>query len=465
MTYLPAGLVLPEKQTGYTLWGSLFLFDKMSSQPLTITIAMQKQNKYLLPFILVTSLFFLWAFLHNINPILIPHLKKACQLTDTESALIDSSVYLAYFLIALPAGWFMHRYGFKKGIMAGLLLYGIGALMFLPAASTRSYAFFLAALFIIASGATFLETVANPYITKLGDEGTATQRLNFAQSFNGVGAFIAPIVGGYFILSGIEHTPEQLQQMEAAGSLNEYLQSEASAVKIPYLVISAIVLLLAGLFFVTRLPEGEQQGGESSGGGFSFKVLRHRHVRWAVIAQFFYVGAQVCVGSFFIRFSKYVTDMPEKDAALYWGSIAMVGFMLGRFTGTFFMKYIKPEKLLGIYALICMALLAIASFTSGAIAVYALMGVPFFMSIMFPTIFALGIRGLGEESKIASSLIVMSIVGGAIFPVIMGWISDATGGNIQVAYLVPLLCFLVILIFVLRQKEVAPENAPLVLTH
>lgn len=426
---------------------------------------MSKQNKYLLPFILVTSLFFLWAFLHNINPILIPHLKKACQLSDTESALIDSSVYLAYFLVALPAGWFMHRFGFKKGIMAGLLLYGVGALLFLPAASTRSYGFFLVALFIIASGATFLETVANPYITKLGNERTATQRLNFAQSFNGVGAFIAPIIGGQFILSGIEHSPEQIQQMEAAGTLSGYLQTEASAIKIPYLVIAAVVLLLAGFFYATKLPEGEG-AVEEKGTGFSFKVLRHPHVRWAVIAQFFYVGAQVCVGSFFIRFSRYVMGMPEKDAAFYWGSITMVGFMLGRFTGTFFMKFISPEKLLGIYALVCMALLAVASFVPGAAAVYAVMAVPFFMSIMFPTIFALGIRGLGEESKIASSLIVMSIVGGAFFPLIMGWISDATGGNIQVAYIVPLLCFLVILMFVARQKAIAPvQSEALVLTH
>ena len=187
---------------------------------------MPRQNKYLLPFILVTSLFFLWAFLHNINPILIPHLKKACQLSDTESALIDSAVYLAYFTIALPAGWFMNKFGFKNGILFGLLLYGIGALLFLPAAGSRSFSFFLVALFVIAAGATFLETIANPYITKLGDPSTATQRLNFAQSFNGVGAFLAPIIGGQFILSGIEHSPAELSNMQASGTLNAYLQSE-----------------------------------------------------------------------------------------------------------------------------------------------------------------------------------------------------------------------------------------------
>lgn len=414
---------------------------------------MSKPNKYLLPFILVTSLFFLWAFLHNINPILIPHLKKACRLTDTQSAFIDTAVYLAYFSIALPAGWFMHKYGYKKGIIFGLLLYGIGTLLFLPAASSLNYSFFLLALFIIASGATFLETVANPYITKLGNEKTSAQRLNFAQSFNGVGAFIAPIIGGQMILSGIEHSPEELKQMELAGTLNTYLQSEAATVRMPYLIIAVIVFLLVALFFVTKLPEGENSEGDETH-SFSFNVFRHRHVSWAVIAQFFYVGAQVCVGSFFIRFSKYVMDMPEKEAAFKWGSIAMVGFMAGRFTGTFFMRYIKPEKLLGLYAVINIVLMLLASFVHSNIAVYALIASPFFMSIMFPTIFALGIKGLGEETKIASSFIVMSIVGGALFPLLIGRISDATGGNIQLGYIVPMICFVAVGLFAWKGHQV-----------
>jgi len=414
---------------------------------------MSKSNKYLVPFILVTSLFFLWAFLHNINPILIPHLKKACRLSDTQSAFIDTAVYLAYFSIALPAGWFMHKYGYKKGIIFGLLLYAVGSLLFLPAASSLNYSFFLLALFIIAAGATFLETVANPYITRLGDEKTSAQRLNFAQSFNGVGAFIAPIIGGQIILSGIEHTPAELKQMELAGTLNTYLQSEAATVRTPYLIIAVIVFLLVALFFVTKLPEGENNDSDTNH-SFSFNVFRHRHVKWAVIAQFFYVGAQVCVGSFFIRFSKYVMDMPEKEAAFKWGSIAMVGFMVGRFTGTFFMKYIKPEKLLGLYALINIILLTVATFTHGSPAVYALVASPFFMSIMFPTIFALGIKGLGEETKIASSFIVMSIVGGALFPLLIGRISDATGGNIQLGYIVPLICFAAVGLFAWKGHQV-----------
>ena len=403
-------------------------------------------------FILVTSLFFLWAFLHNLNPILIPHLKKACQLSDLQSAFIDSSVYLGYFLIAVPAGLFMHKYGYKRGIIFGLSLYAIGALLFIPAASTRSYAFFLFALFVIASGATFLETVANPYITILGPKDTSEQRLNFAQSFNGVGAFLAPILGGQFILSGIEHSKEELQSMSST-QLNTYLQSEANTVQIPYLVMACVVVFVGILFLFTKLPDVKEPDADVHGTEFNAKVLRHPHLFWAVVAQFFYVGAQVGVGSFFIRFTKYVVDMPEKEAAILWGSIAMVGFMVGRFTGTFFMRYIKPAKLLSLYAFINIVLLAVALTTKGYVAVYAVIAVPFFMSIMFPTIFALGIKELGEETKLASSFLVMSIIGGGLAPLLMGLISDQTG-SMQIAYIVPLICFLFVLYYGLKGYKI-----------
>lgn len=402
-------------------------------------------------FALVTSLFFLWAFLHNINPILIPHLKKACQLTDTQSALIDTAVYLGYFFIALPAGWAMHRFGYKGGILIGLVLYAIGAFLFIPAASALSYGMFLFALFIIAAGATFLETVANPYIAGLGDKASAERRLNFAQSFNGVGAFLAPIIGGKFILSGIERTPQELQQL-APQQLKDYLLFEAGTVKIPYLIIGVIVLVVAALFLAVRLPEPADDAASEGHTSFSAKVFRHRHVAWAVAAQFFYIGAQVGVGSFFIRFARYTMNLPEKEAAMWWGFIGMVGFMVGRFAGTFFMKFIAPAKLLMLYAVISVLLVAISVVADGAVAVYALLAVPFFMSIMFPTIFALGIKGLGEERKIASSFLVMSIVGGAVIPLFMGAISDRTG-SIQAAYVVPLICFLVVLWFGWRGHE------------
>lgn len=418
------------------------------------------KSKYLFSLILVTSLFFLWAFLHNINPILIPHLKKACQLNDTQSSFIDLSVYLAYFVVAIPAGLFMHRYGYKKGIIIGLILYAIGAFLFIPAASERSYPFFLFGLFVIASGATFLEAVANPYITFLGDKETAAQRLNMAQSFNGLGAFVAPILGGKFILTGIEHTATELKQMSSTG-FNSYLQLEANTVKMPYLIIGIVVVVLIILFVFTKMPEvnaGAADDMHSPGTSFSVKVLRHPHFRWSVISQFFYVGAQVGVGSFFIRYAKYVGDIHEKQAAFLWGGIAMVGFMVGRFIGTFLMRYVKPPILLSIYAGINIMLLLVALNTTGSPALHAIIAVPFFMSIMYPTIFALGINGLGNEAKTGASFLVMSIIGGAVAPLLMGFISDRTG-SIQTAYTVPLICFCVVLYYGLKgHKTINPDQ-------
>jgi FHS family L-fucose permease-like MFS transporter len=413
------------------------------------------KSKYLFPLILVTSLFFLWAFLHNINPILIPHLKKACQLNDTQSSFIDLSVYLAYFVVAVPAGLFMHRYGYKKGIIIGLVLYATGAFLFIPAASERSYPFFLFGLFVIASGATFLEAVANPYITFLGDIKHSAQRLNMAQSFNGLGSFIAPIIGGKFILTGIEHTAGELKQMSTV-QFNSYLQSEADTVKMPYLIIGCAVVILIIMFVLTKIPDVNASTDDlhSPGTDFSVKVLRHSHFRWSVVAQFFYVGAQVGVGSFFIRYAKYVAAINEKQAAFLWGGIAMVGFMAGRFIGTFLMRYVKPPVLLSIYAAINIALLLLALNTSGQVALYAVIAVPFFMSIMYPTIFALGINGLGNEAKIAASFLVMSIIGGAVAPLLMGVISDRTG-SIQTAYTVPLVCFCVVLYYGLKGHQTA----------
>ncbi len=395
-------------------------------------------QKFLIPFILVTSLFFLWAFVHNLEPILIPHLKKACQLSDLQSALIDSAVYIGYFIMAIPAGLFMKKYGYKKGILIGLVLYSIGAILFLPAASTRIYIFFLGALFIIASGCAFLETAANPYVTILGKPETATTRLNFSQSFNGLGAFLAPMLGGQLILSGIEHSDSELTAMSTE-QLNQYLQMEADAVKLPYLIIAIVVLGVAVLIYFTSMPEVPVEEKNQKSG--VFKALKHSQLKWGVVAQFFYVGAQVCVTSFFIRFAKYTSDTPEKDAA-FWLGLAMFGFMVGRFAGTFLTRYVAANRLLAIYSFICVGLLTVATFVKSEIAVWALFAVPFFESIMFPTIFSLAIEDIKEDTEIGSSLIVMAIAGGAFFPVLMGLISDQS--NIQLSYMVPLVCFFVI---------------------
>lgn len=412
------------------------------------------KSKYLIPFILICILFFLWAFLHNINGILIPHLKKVCQLNDTQSSLIDFAVYFGYFVIAIPAGLFSHRFGYKKGILCGLFLFAVGALLFFPAASERNFMLFLIALFVAASGATFLETVANPYATILGPPESSEQRLNFAQSFNGLGAFVAPLIGTRFILSGVEHTKAELDAMQVRGQLDSYLQQEADSLKLPYLIIAGVLILVAIVFIFTKLPEITEENAGSHGTKFSISVFRISHVRWAVIAEFFYVGSQVGVLSFFIRFSRFTANIPEKEAGHLLAYGAMLGFMAGRFLGTFFMRYVRPARLLSLYAAINIILLAVALTTKGPVAVYAVMATPFFMSIMFPTIFALGIKDLGEESKMASSFLVMSIIGGAFTPLMMGLISDKTGGNMQIAYIMPLICFAFILFFGLKGHKI-----------
>jgi MFS transporter, FHS family, L-fucose permease len=388
--------------------------------------------------VLVTSLFFLWALAHNLNPILIPHLRKALQLNDMRSALVDSAFFIAYFVMALPAGALMKRYGYRMGIIGGLLLFATGTFLFWPAATMRSYPFFLSALFIIASGLTFLETAANPYISVLGNPATAPRRLNFAQAFNGLGAALAAWFGGRFILSGKELKEDELKAM-APEALDAYFTSEALAVRMPYLIIGLVVLVAAVLFLRAHLPEITE---ESNGQQRNTKAWQR--LKLGVLAQFCYVGAQVGVASFFIRFSGKVAGIGEQDAA-YLLSVGLLLFMSGRFIGTALMKWIGPPALLATCAVVNMALICMAVLASGYTAVIALLGVQLFMSVMFPTIFSLSIDGLGRDTKLGSSLLVMSIVGGAIVPPIMGAISDRYG--LQLAYTAPLVCFIVVLFF------------------
>ncbi|WP_400191762.1 L-fucose:H+ symporter permease [Hymenobacter sp. B81] len=406
---------------------------------------------------LITSLFFLWGFAVNLNPVLIPHLKKACQLSDAQSAFIDSAFFAAYFLLAIPAGLFMKRYGYKGGILVGLLLFALGAFLFYPAAATRTYGLFLAALFIIACGLTFLETAANPYISVLGPADTAPQRLNFAQSFNGLAATLAPLLGGALILSGQSLTPAQEAAM-APAQLTAYLDAEAATVQGPYLVIGLVVLAVAAVLFFTRLPDIVEAAHEQAE---SRSIWKEKNLLLGVGAQFFYVGAQVCISSFFIRFSGRVAGIGEQAATLYLSG-ALLGFMLGRFLGTLLMKFVAPARLLACYSLANVLLIGLAVTLPGRPAVLALVGVEFFMSIMFPTIFSLSIRGLGANTKTGSSLLIMAIVGGAVFPVLMGQVSDAS--SIQLAYLVPGLCFVMVLLFALKNL-VAKPRPELVAAH
>jgi FHS family L-fucose permease-like MFS transporter len=410
-------------------------------------------KKYRFAFIMVTSLFFFWGFVHNLDPVLIKHLKKAFTLNTLQSSLVDSAVFIAYFLMALPAGYVMKKFGYKAGVILGLVLFAIGSFLFIPAANTQQYAFFLGALFVIASGLTFLETAANPYADLLGDPETSTQRLNLSQSFNGLAATMAPIIGVNLILTKDYSAAELAGMTEEARKLA--LAAEASTVKTPYLILGLCILLVAIIFWFTHLPEVKQT--ETAGKEKSKSILhafRHAHLSWAVVAQFFYVGAQVCVFSFFLLYAPKAAGVSDKVAGNFLGWGCGLAFMVGRFFGTYLMvEIVKPARLLSIYALINIVLCAVAMFASGIPALIAVIGIAFFMSIMFPTIFSLGIKDLGTDTEYGSSLIIMSIVGGAILPPVFGWIADSTG-NIQLAYIVPLFCFAVILLFGLKGYKV-----------
>jgi len=410
-------------------------------------------KKNLLPFILVVSLFFLWGMAHNLDSILIPHLKKACNLNNRQSTLIDTSVFFAYFLMAIPAGIILKRWGYKFTMICGLLAFAFGAFLFVPAANNLSYITFLIALFIIGCGLTLLETSANPYAAVLGDPAKATSRLNLAASFNGLAAVVAPVIGGLFILSGKSHTEAELSSMTVV-SRNAYFYEEAASVKIPYIILGIVLLVIAILFYFVHLPEIKTKSIDGEAKGSFFGALRHKHLRWAVVAQFFYVGTQVCVTSFFIRMAQQGGGFDEKTAASY---LALYGllFTVGRFAGTALLQFISSPRLLSIYALICVLLCLVAIFAQGSFVVYALGAIGFFMSIMFPTIFALGIEGIGEDTKPGSSWLIMSIAGGAILPFAMGSLIDAFGDNIQIGYYIPLVCFLIILYFGLKGYQIS----------
>ena len=404
-----------------------------------------KGPNYVLPFILITSLFFLWGMAHNLDSILIPHLKKACQLSNSQSTLIDTAVFLAYFLMAIPAGMIIKKVGYKNSIIIGLVVFAAGAFLFVPAANSQAYELFLIALFIIGCGLTILETSANPYAAILGPPESASKRLNLAASFNGLAAMVAPIVGSLFILSGKSFTPEQMAAMPEAEKLS-YLAEEAAAVKMPYIVLGTILVLVAILFYFMHLPSMKPDHTEVEVKPGFFSVLKHRHLSWAVVAQFFYVGAQVCVTSFFIRMAEQGANMDEKTAAYYLGVYGAL-FTAGRFIGTFFLKYVKDYVLLSIYAALSTILCAVAIYGTGIYVIYALGAIGFFMSIMFPTIFSLGIVGLKNNTETGSSWLVMAIVGGAILPYGMGTLIDMNHDDIQLGYLIPLVCFLIILYF------------------
>ncbi|MES2454344.1 MAG: L-fucose:H+ symporter permease [Bacteroidota bacterium] len=412
------------------------------------------KNNYLFPFIMITSLFFMWGFVHNLDPVLIPHLKRSFSLSTLQASLVDSAVFIAYFVMALPAGFLLRKFGYKTGIIIGLSFFALGSFLFIPAADTQLYAFFLGALFIIACGLTILETAANPYASLLGPPETATFRLNFAQTFNGLAATLAPVIGVKVIL--IEGLSDKELSTMTASAREIALASEASSVKTPYLILGLIILVIAIIFIFLKLPEIKEEEQQTTDKKGIFHALRHKHLSWAVVAQFFYVGAQVCVFSFFILYATEAAGIDQQTAGKYAGYGMGLAFLTGRVIGTFLMKFIKAESLLVIYSILCVLLSALAMFSTGQVALFSVIGIAFFMSIMFPTIFSLGIKDLGTDTKYGSSLIIMSIVGGAILPPAMGYISDLL--SIQIGYIVPLICFVVVLFFGINGHKVIKTN-------
>lgn len=396
-------------------------------------ISLVKANgvSYIVPFVLVTSLFFLWGFAHSLLDLLNKHFQEILGITKAESGLVQSALYGGYLIMAIPAGLFMNKYGYKKGIILGLLLYAIGAFFFYPASLLQTFSSFLLGLFIIACGLTFLETAANPYTTVLGPKKSAAQRINLAQSFNGLGWVLGPMVGGLIIFGGRQDG------------------NHFSSLAIPYVAIGFVVLLVAVLFFFTSLPEiKEEVSTESLHTQIEKEHLyQYRHFKFAAITQFLYVAAQTGINSFFINYvTESIHGISNQTAALILSFGGMGLFFIGRLSGSYILKFVKPNRLIAVYAGIAVFLMALVIAGLGWISIAALIAVFFFESIMFPTIFALGIRDLGIHTKKASSYIVMGVAGGAICPIIMGGIADVTG-SMAIGFTIPLGCFIFVCFF------------------
>jgi len=372
---------------------------------------------------------------------------KSFDISRLQAGLVQSAFYFGYFLMAVPAAIFMRRYGYKKGLLVGLVSYAIGTFIFLPAALSRSYVLFLLALFVIASGLGFLETGANPLIAHLGSPGSSVRRLNLAQAFNPLGSIVGVLIGTVFIFSGIELSNPQVLQLKAGGAYESYLQTETLRVVMPYLVLGLLVIVWGILLLCTPFPEVDSPSDKDAGlsGGRYSNLLAYPHFLLAVLTQFCYVGAQVGTWSYFIQYAQDYTRLPEKTAGfLLTGTL--VGFAVGRFASSQLMRIFQPAKLMEAFAVTNVVLVGIAIAWPGWVGMCSLFLTSFFMSLMFPTIFALGLRGLGENSKPASSLIVMAIIGGAVFTPLMGVVYQLSH-SMAVAMIVPLVCYLFVVLY------------------
>jgi FHS family L-fucose permease-like MFS transporter len=392
-------------------------------------------------FVLVTVLFFLWGMSNNLTDILVQQFRKSFELSTFNAQLVSTANFTGYFCMAIPAALVMRRWGYKTGMVMGLVLFGSGMVLFWPAAVSGKYLPFLVALFAVGCGASILETAANPFMAQFGPAPTSEQRLNFAQAFNPPGTIVGVIVGARFIFSGVELTQAEIAAKKAAGTYAAYLHTELMRVVPTYLALGSVVLLFALALSRMKFPNvvGEhasEHEGEGTGQG-SFRALLHYPQLWfAVVANVFNVGAQISMWSNLILYMKQYTNVSERTAASYL-TATLVTLLVGRFASTPLMRYFSPSKLLGVYGAANVVLMALAVLRPGMLGAYAIVAGSFFLSIMFPTIFALGLKGLGENTKLAGSFLVMAIVGGAVFPLVLGWIKDRTG-SMAMGYLVPL---------------------------
>ena len=400
----------------------------------------------LVPFILVTALFFLWGIPNNLNDVLIRQFMKSFAISRFQAGLVQSAFYMGYFLLAMPAALLMRKAGYKSGFVIGLLLYGSGCFLFWPAAQAGSYGFFLFALFVIASGLSFLETASNPFIAQLGDPDTSERRLNFSQAFNPIGSITGVLIGTVFIFSGVELSPEDIAARKAQGLYEVYLRTETLRVIRPYLVLGAVAIFWAILILRAKFPAIQSEHESSSGDHGHFRELfRYPHFLWAVVAQFLYVGAQVGTWSYFIQYVQESTHQPEKTAG-YFLTGTLAAFGVGRFASAYLMCIIAPNKLMGAYSVANIVLVTLGVLFPGWFGLWCVFLTSFFMSLMFPTIFALGLKGLGPNTKIGGSLLVMAIVGGAVLTPAMGLIAEAAH-SIAMAYVVPLFAYVFIALY------------------
>lgn len=405
---------------------------------------------FLVPLVIVMALMFFWNLSRNINDVLIPHLKRACQLTDFQSSLVQSAFFGAYFVVALPAGWYIQKKGYRKGIITGLIIAALGAFLFYPAAETRVYPFFLLALFVMAAGFAVLEVTASPYITKLGDPKGASSRLSMAAAIGSLGATIAPSLAAILLLHEVD-VPQSAIEAMSSPELEAFLAAEANLVKPPYLVLGAILVLIALIVTFIQLPTiKEEQGGDKKP---LLDILKFKHTLYGVGAEFFYVGAEVGIVSFMIRYAKWfdIPELTEQRAAQYITAF-MALVLIGRLLGVYILKKIPPQNVLKLCSTGAFIMVGFAIVTQGYVSLTCLSMVGFFTSIIYPIIFSLSTKDLKEYTKTGSSVFLLGIVGGALVPPLMGYISDTVG--IKYAFIVPMLCYLYLFFFAVKGYRV-----------